>query len=611
MFFTKGLKHDLGFARSLRLLSGIDRRRIILVAFFQTLLGFLDLLAIAILGTLGALTISGIESRSPGDRVAKLLSITQLSSLNFQKQVTVLGITAMLLLIFKTILSVIVTRRTLRFLARRSANLSKFLISRILASPLTSIQKKSSQELIYDVTVGVSTLTVGVLGTLILLVSDVSLLLVLLIALLVVDPLLALMTLVLFGSLTLVIYIILGKQAKYLGARNQELLMRCNEKIIEILNTYREATVRSRKLHYVNFVSENRRQSASSEADMTFMPFIGKYVMESSIIFGACLISAVQFYRHDAYHAATTLVIFISAGMRIAPAMLRIQQGAVQIKVDTAKTKSTYDLIQIMKQTASAVSGDEVDRLQTEEFAAVVNVENVSYTYPESSSPAIKNLNLQINAGETLAIVGPSGAGKSTLADLILGVLKPDSGAIEISGVSPAIAIAQWPGSIGYVPQDVYIVAGSILQNIALGFAENEVDESKIWNSLKLAKLDEFVESLPANIHSMVGERGSGLSGGQRQRLGIARAMFTEPRLLVLDEATSALDVQTEAALSNSIQQLRGHVTVILIAHRLSTVRNADNLIYISNGENMATGDFNSVRQQVPNFDSQAKLLGL
>jgi ATP-binding cassette subfamily C protein len=157
----------------------------------------------------------------------------------------------------------------------------------------------------------------------------------------------------------------------------------------------------------------------------------------------------------------------------------------------------------------------------------------------------------------------------------------------------------------------VYIVSGSILQNVALGFSGDEVDENAVWKALGLAKLDEFVKNLPDGIHMQVGERGVGLSGGQRQRLGIARALYTDPQLLVLDEATSALDGQTEMALSNSINELKGGVTVILIAHRLSTVRDADQVLYLSNGLEAACGTFEQVRSAVPDFDIQAKLLGL
>jgi ATP-binding cassette, subfamily B, bacterial PglK len=600
-----------GVSRSFSLLNSADKRKIHLVAALQTILGFLDLAAVALFGVLGALTVSGLEARSPGNRVNQFVEILRLDNLTLQSQVTVLAISAVMILTLKTIVSIYITRKTLRFLGQRSANLSRYLISRLLASPLTSIQARSSQETIYDVTVGVSTLTVGVLGACILLLSDLSLLIVLLVALLVVDPLLAFMALVLFGGLALSVYVVIGRQAKFLGEQNRKLLLSCNNKLVEVLNTLREVTVRSRKAHYVEFVTQNRNQSSSSEADMTFIPYIGKYILESAVLLGACVISSIQFYRHDAYYAATSLVIFVSAGMRIAPAMLRIQQSAIQIRMDSAKAESTFKLIQSLDSVPQVVENALPLRKAGHAFGAIVELSDVSYRYPDSDAPAVRNVNLSLGAGKTLAIVGPSGSGKSTLADLILGVLEPEIGKVTISGIPPQSAIKNWPGSIGYVPQDVYIVSGSILQNVALGFSGDDVDEDAVWKALGLAKLDEFVKTLPDGIHMQVGERGVGLSGGQRQRLGIARALYTDPQLLVLDEATSALDGQTEMALSNSINELKGGVTVILIAHRLSTVRDADQVLYLNNGFEAACGTFEQVRAAVPDFDIQAKLLGL
>jgi ABC-type multidrug transport system fused ATPase/permease subunit len=220
-------------------------------------------------------------------------------------------------------------------------------------------------------------------------------------------------------------------------------------------------------------------------------------------------------------------------------------------------------------------------------------------------------LSLQIRPGELVAFVGPSGAGKTTLIDLILGVLNPGSGRVEISGCTPLAAIEKWPGCIGYVPQDVVIFNGTIRENIALGFDSEFVSDVQISEALKVAHLKEFVQSLPEGLDTRVGDRGTKLSGGQRQRLGIARAMYTKPKLLVLDEATSSLDGKTESAISESISELAGNVTVILIAHRLSTVRNADQVVYINEGKIVQTGSFEEVRRKVTNFDIQAKLMGL
>jgi ABC-type multidrug transport system fused ATPase/permease subunit len=197
------------------------------------------------------------------------------------------------------------------------------------------------------------------------------------------------------------------------------------------------------------------------------------------------------------------------------------------------------------------------------------------------------------------------------MIDLLLGVLAPDSGTILISGLPPLLAVAKWPGAVSYVPQDVVIAAGTIRENISLGYPAVEAKEDLIFDALKLAQLEEFTSSLPDGIDTQVGERGTKISGGQRQRLGIARAMFTRPTLLVLDEATSSLDGETEASISDAIHELKGLTTVVIIAHRLSTIRNVEKVVYLDKGKVLAVGSFDEVRKAVPDFDFQAKIMGL
>jgi len=207
--------------------------------------------------------------------------------------------------------------------------------------------------------------------------------------------------------------------------------------------------------------------------------------------------------------------------------------------------------------------------------------------------------------------VGSSGAGKTTLVDVLLGILEPDSGTVQISGVTPLEAISKWPGAIAYVPQDVLVTNGSIRENVALGYPLEAATDELVNDAIRIASLAEFVATLPEGLDTNLGERGAKISGGQRQRIGIARALFTKPKLLVLDEATSALDGGTEESISSDIQKLKGSTTVVLIAHRLSTVRDADLVLYMDKGEIVARGTFEEVRNAVPDFDRQAKLMGL
>ena len=242
---------------------------------------------------------------------------------------------------------------------------------------------------------------------------------------------------------------------------------------------------------------------------------------------------------------------------------------------------------------------------------SLASLEAASMPEVRDSEEILKGITFSALPGTVTALVGPSGAGKTTLVDVLLGVLKPKSGEITISGVDPLTSISNWPGAISYVPQDVVISNGTIRENVALGYPLELATDDLVMRALKVAHLDKFIEELPFGIDTQVGERGAKLSGGQRQRLGIARAMFTQPHLLVLDEATSSLDGETEANITDAIHDLRGKTTVVMIAHRLSTIRNADIVIYLSKGTVMAVGAFDQVRNAVPDFDHQAKLMGL
>jgi ABC-type multidrug transport system fused ATPase/permease subunit len=255
-------------------------------------------------------------------------------------------------------------------------------------------------------------------------------------------------------------------------------------------------------------------------------------------------------------------------------------------------------------------SADDFD-LEHKGFEPTVRISNVSFTYPNSQRYSLDNISTEIKSGSRVAIVGASGAGKTTLIDILLGMLIPTNGSTTISGLEPLDCMKQWPGSIGYVPQDVVLSQGTIRENISLGYPVSMISDELIWKSLEKAQIHEFVRSLPNGLDSLVGERGSRLSGGQRQRLGIARALVTNPRLLILDEATSSLDVKTEHDLTNTILAFDKSITVIVIAHRLSTIRNSDEILFLKEGKLLASGNFEQLRESVPDFEQQAKISGL
>lgn len=594
--------------RIIRLFSKRDQRILVASVSAQFALALLDLIAVGLIGAIGSLTIRGLSASGPGNQVLKLLRIMSIENLEFQKQIFILGALAASLLIFKTLASIYLTRKSLFFISRKSAFISSKLVKKLLQQDLTFLRKNNSQETLYSITTGIDLLTLGVIGSISIMVSDISLTLILTLGLLLIDPLMAIASFTLFLLVAFVINRGTAFRSQRISIEQTKLSIESNQRILEVLGAIREIYTKNRRGYYIEKISKSRVQLAEFRAERVFLPNLSKYIFEVATVLAAIVISGMQILLHDGVRAIAMLTLFMAASARISPAILRVQQNLTLIKSNILSAGPTFDLmnrLEALDAPLSAPAGI------SSPFSPSIRITDVTYSYPESSAPAVQSISLEISPGDIVAFVGPSGSGKSTLVDLILGLISPDSGSIMISGLPSVQAIQGFEGRIAYVPQDCLIFEGTLAENVCLGYDVSEFSSQAIMESLRIAQLESLYKANELGIHMKVGERGARLSGGQRQRIGIARAVLSKPELIILDEATSALDSQTEKEISDSIQSLKGSSTILVIAHRLSTILNADQVIYLDHGRVASIGNFDQVKAEVPNFETQAGLMGL
>jgi len=595
----------------LLLLEKKDRLKLFLVLIINTFLAFLDLSGVALIGITSAILIRGLQGLAAGDQVTRFLELLNLDGLPQRNLLILLGGSAIFFFIIKTVLSVYFLRRTLRYMSIRNAQISSSLVSKMLNRPVEKIFSKPIQHQIYNVTGGVEKLVGGAVTSLVVIASDLVLLLVILVGLMLVDPITSVGTFVVFTGIAFILYFLLHKRVAILNTKSAYQSIYFSQKVSEGINSFRDLFIKGGREYYVNEIRKTKMQLAGYDAEIKFIPNISKYTIEVSVILGIALIAGIQFYLFDSNRAIAVISVFLAASTRIAPAIIRLQQNVITVKSSLSAAKPTFELIDELNGVEELTRTETIISTNHADFSPRVKLSNLKFIYSDAVDDTIQDISLDIIEGKFIAFVGPSGGGKSTLIDLILGLLAPSSGLITISGLTPIDAIKKWPGSIGYVPQDVFIENSTVKENICLGFNPELVSDDLVWQALVLADLSDFVKGLEGQLSFRISDAGKNLSGGQRQRLGIARALLTKPKIVIFDEATSALDAETENRVSESILKLTGECTVIFIAHRLSVVRSADMIYYLDKGKIINQGTFEELRKLNADFNNQANFMGI
>lgn len=578
--------------RSLDLLSVKEKRILYFYAFSRSALGVLDVAGILLVGVLVG-KIGSQASSSAG-------SSTQVSAFlpDFDLSIASLAIIILFTFLLKSVLSIAFTRLMTLHLFRIEARLSKDIFRKVLFSESAELDRWSRSELGFALTYGAGYATTTTLAFSIIVLSESLLLVGITIAFAFINLGMTIGMIVYFAILGLLIQKFVGSRFKFAGSNFADSAMKSDTFAQDSVSAFREISTLRRQEFFVDKFAKERTELARSTATITYLGTLPRYIIESALMVGIALIAFASVSSGNIEAAAVTLGVFISGGLRIMASMLPLQGALGAIKQQASQANIFFDLFASVNSTKTIEKQlESKSSLHANKVPAGVSLNNLNFTYAGASSPAIKNVSLSVKPGQMAALIGPSGSGKSTLADLILGLTKPSSGSVEIESGSVDNPENLEQMNIGYVPQFPGVITGTIAENIALGVKSEEIDFNQIENAIALANLSSTVNELPLGLHTHLGAQSNSLSGGQLQRIGLARALYVSPSLLVLDEATSALDADSEAAVTSALSKIAEITTVIVIAHRMSTIQHADIIFVLDQGEIVASGTFLELMQ--------------
>lgn len=476
-----------------------------------------------------------------------------------------------------------------RFTFKVQTRISKQLLTSYLAQPYIYHLQRNSAQLILNITTGVYLLSSAishglVLLTEILIAASISLLL------FKVEPLGTAAALCLLGLSAFFISRAIGKRNVRWGEKSQHHEGMRIQYIQQCLGGVKEILLLGRAKNFISRYAEHNTKSGEMIFYQNTTLQIPRLVLEALSV---CALAAlvIMILLRDGSGVATVIPIiglFATAAFRLMPSINRILSAIQNHQYQRSTVDTIYDELTNIQADTRVISAPVITNKVSLKSAVVMK--NISYTYPNTQLPALSKISIKIIKGDIVGFIGTSGAGKSTLVDILLGLLQPTEGKVLQDGVDIKENIQAWQKQIGYVPQTIFLTDESLRQNIAFGIPDDEIDDSNVQRALLAAQLSSFVDGLPEGLMTLVGERGVRLSGGQRQRIGIARALYHDPDILVLDEATSALDNETEQDVMQAIYALHGQKTILMVAHRTSTVAQCDYLYRLEHGKIVAEG---------------------
>ncbi|WP_294979908.1 ABC transporter ATP-binding protein [uncultured Microbacterium sp.] len=576
-----------------------DRMRLVLYVVLQFLVSFMDLIGLAAVLPLMNVLLGADMSTGYLGVLSALLGHPDRTQF-----VVIMAVLMVVAFAVKAVLSLQIQWWSMGLVVRLQVRTSSRILRAFLREDYLTHRHRDIGELTRTVETATADAHIKVLGGLLNIVASGASILMAIALIVAVMPVPALVAIVYFGVVVFAMQQILARRNRRAGLDAIESARRRSIALIDAMYGFREVRTHGAESHFVGAYDHANEAQGLASRRANFYSQMPKYLLEAVGMGGIALLIVVIALSSEARTVVPTLSLFVAATLKVLPTMSALTSTFGIVRNGTPGLAITVDTLKRFSDLPPRPPSNTPRPAQPEP----ITITGLSFRYPDGADEVLSGIDLSIPPGTSLALCGHSGSGKTTLVDIILGLIPTGEGAVTY-GAKPVSQIGgTWSDIVAYVPQDVFLLHDTLAANVAFGEAPDEWDIGRIYEALHRAQLGDLVEMLPNGVDSELGERGLRISGGQRQRVGIARALYRRPQVIVFDEATSALDNETEERVASTIRGLAGEITTIIVAHRLSTVRDVDQLLYLEDGRIAGRGTFAEVRDSAPGFARLAAL---
>lgn len=504
---------------------------------------------------------------------------------------------------FKNVYLVMYQHIKTKFIKKRAIYLQNRIFKAYLTAPYTYYLNQNSSVLLRNVTSEVNKIITGTLLPLLDITLKGFMFVFIIGTLFYLEPIITLVTVVVLGGGGYVFLRFTKNKISEYGKKDRRARSRINKAVLQGLGAFKDTRVLNREKMFLEKYDFHAKVSVEATVYKTLMGNLPKPIIEILMITGILAITLIMVLEGRPFSVIIPiLTLFGVSAIKLMPIFSTVIQEVNNLRYNSASVYAVYDDLMLLENEYADFRDKLLNKTHRLDLKEKIELRNVTFNYPNSEEQAVNNISLDVPKGASVAFVGASGAGKTTLVDIILGLLEPTKGEILVDGFNINDNLPGWMENIGYIPQSIYLLDDTILRNIAFGIPDDLIDREKYEKAIKAAQLEVLIERLPKKENTRVGERGIRLSGGQRQRIGIARALYNNPQVLIMDEATSALDNITEKFVIDSLERLRGDRTILMIAHRLTTVKNCDIIYLMEEGQVVGKGNYEELLENNEKF---------